>query len=279
MTGAPSRVIELRAEQIELGARIRPVDPDQVAWIKQSMEDTGHQLQPIAVRPPLTEGGKYRLVLGAHRVAALGELAVPIRAEVLDITDDESVLLEADENLARHDLTELDRSYTLARRKDVYERLHPETASGKGRSKQNDKNVAVSFTRATAEKLGVDKRSIERAIGRFKRLAPGLHERIAPTSLARKKSELDLLVSLAPEIQEQVVDLILSADAQAPRGVSEALRRVNGEPPSESEDPSRKAIRQFVSLWEKSPQDGRQAILQWLADNKIKLPKRSGGQP
>jgi ParB family chromosome partitioning protein len=279
MTGAPSRVIELRAEQIELGSRIRPVDPDQVAWIKQSMADTGRQLQPIAVRPPLAEGGKYRLVLGAHRISALDELDWPIRSEVVDITDDEALLLEADENLARHDLTELDRSYTLARRKEVYERLHPE-AVGKGRKNNSDNFVAISFTRSTAEKLGVDKRSIERAVARFTRLAPGLHERIAPTSLARKKSELDLLVSLAPEIQEQVVNLILSADAQAPRNVGEACRRLHGEAPAAPVDPSQVAIRRFVALWEKAPLEGRQAILQWLADNKIKLPKRTaGGQP
>ncbi len=278
MTGIQSRVIELQPGQIEIGPRIRPVDPDQVEWLIQSMKQTGRQLQPIGVRAPEKEEGKYRLVLGAHRVASLTALAWPIRAELLDITDDEAVVLEADENLARHDLTPLDRSYTLARRKEAYERLHPETAQGKGRAKQNDKNVVLPFTADVAKKLGLDRRTIERAIARFQHLAPGLHERIAPTAIARKKSELDLLVDLDPDVQGQVVDLILSGETTAPRSVSAALRRLHGDPTDETEDPARAAVRRFVTLWQKAPEAGRQAILQWLSDSKIKLPKRSAGE-
>jgi len=280
--GPESRPVTLRVDQIEVGVRLRPVDPDHVEWLARSMQETGRQLQPVVVRPPTDPDDKpFRLIAGAHRVAACARLGWQVRCAIVDVSDDQAALMEADENLARHDLTELDRSYTLVRRKEVYERLYPQARRGGKRrgTDQSDKIVALipGFTKDVSEKLGISRRSMERAIARYRNLAPGLHERLAGTPTSRRKTELDALTRLPPERQIVVADLLLAANG--PKSVAEALRQVNqGQPTTVTpEDPAKATARRFSVLWSKATPAGREAILLLLVDMGVSLPKK--GRP
>jgi ParB-like chromosome segregation protein Spo0J len=94
--------------RIGVGSRKRPVSPEKVADIQRSIAQQG-LLQPIGVKP---EGDGFRLVFGAHRLAAFQEagtadiLAMVFPAET---SDEECFLAEIQENLARNDLTGVER--------------------------------------------------------------------------------------------------------------------------------------------------------------------------
>ena len=86
-------------------------------------------------------------------------------------------LAEVDENLCGTRLTSAERSLFTARRKEIYEAMHPETRNGgdrkseKARSDQNDK---LSFCSDTAAKTGVTAKTVEREAARGAALAEDL---------------------------------------------------------------------------------------------------------
>ena len=88
--------------------RKRPVDLAVVADLQKSIEQQG-LLQNIGVKQ--TESG-YRLVFGAHRLAAaknLGWTEIQARVFPAETSDDECLLAELQENRIRNDLTGAER--------------------------------------------------------------------------------------------------------------------------------------------------------------------------
>ena len=59
---------------------------------------------------------------------------------------------------------------SLARRKEIYLELHPETSSVMGNSKERKLNDTVSFSQDTAKKTGKSKRTVERKASNGKKL-------------------------------------------------------------------------------------------------------------
>jgi ParB family chromosome partitioning protein len=108
-------------EQIEVGERLRPVDNDAIALIAGSMSYPNNgQLTPIKVRR-LTEGN-YRLVAGAHRLAAAKLLKLhAIRAEIFEGTAEDALMCEIDENLCRTELSAADQAIFLQRKLELFE--------------------------------------------------------------------------------------------------------------------------------------------------------------
>jgi hypothetical protein len=89
---------------IHVGTRKRPVDANVVRDIAKSIETQG-LLQPIGITAT-AEG--YRLIFGAHRLAAYALLErTDIESYLLpdDLTEEEYLLIELQENSARNDLT------------------------------------------------------------------------------------------------------------------------------------------------------------------------------
>ena len=81
----------------------------------------------------------FEVVAGMHRVRAfrhLGRETIP--AIVLNVDDLHAELMLIDENLYRNDLSPAQRALAQARRKAIYQEIHPETklgATGRGRAK------------------------------------------------------------------------------------------------------------------------------------------------
>jgi len=104
-------VVTLAVASIVVGVRKRPVDTVVVREIAQSIERHG-LLQPIGVVAVSDEPGTYSLVFGAHRLAAYRLLEVEeIEARLLpaDLSEEEYLLIELQENSARNDLTGVQR--------------------------------------------------------------------------------------------------------------------------------------------------------------------------
>ncbi|MFT8515636.1 MAG: ParB N-terminal domain-containing protein [Acetobacter persici] len=245
--------------QIDVGERLRTIDPDWAAMIATSMQEEG-QRTPIEVRKT---GKRYKLIAGGHRLEAL-RLAQIENAwcVVKKVSDDEAELLEIDENLYRRELSALDKATSLARRKEVYEKLHPEAANGGDRkSDQNEKLFVLipAFTQATAEKLGLSRRSIEMAVSRFKHIMPDVREKISSTWLADNGAQLDALAKETPDMQRQIAEAV----HQWPtiKNISEIIRQLKNQPKKAAPTTYDK----LVALWNKADQATKLRFHDFLA--------------
>jgi ParB family chromosome partitioning protein len=166
-----------RAEEIERklaqGLAIVELEPDLVdgSFVPDRLEvDSGDALSlvaqirehgqqvPILVRPNPEWEGRYQVAYGHRRLAAAKELGRMVRAVVKNLTDEQLIVSQGQENNARTDLSFIERSFFAARLED------------KG------------FTRDTImASLGVDKAALSRMIALIRRLPPELIEAVGPS--------------------------------------------------------------------------------------------------
>ena len=76
------------------------------------------------------------------------------------MSSDIAALAEIDENLVRRTLSALEQAEALAKRKEIYDRLYPETDRPHGGRRKNDENISP-FSEDAAKKLGVSQRTIQ----------------------------------------------------------------------------------------------------------------------
>jgi ParB/RepB/Spo0J family partition protein len=215
---------EIRVVDIVVGPeRMRKLRPEVVDELADSISAQG-LLQPIIVRP---RGAKnFWLIAGRHRLEAIRNLGHEhVRAVILDGLDaDQALLIEIDENLMRAELSAAERALHVGQRKEIYERLHPETklgATGRGRAKNRIANVgeAIRFTKDAAKKTGKSERSFQREAQRAAQII-GLAD-VVGTSLDQG-DELDALAKLPEPVQR---DLIARAKAGERVDVKVAVSR------------------------------------------------------
>jgi len=148
--------------------RPRAIRHDLVDQLAESMKKRG-LLQPITVRPRSDAG--YSLVIGWHRFETAKLLGWSTIAAT--VIDDEAELAGIDENLIRGALSPAERALHILRRKELYEKLHPETRHGGapgqagGGKKAKDAKLAA-FAEATAKATGQSRRKVERDATRAK---------------------------------------------------------------------------------------------------------------
>lgn len=187
--------------QIYSEGRLRRVNSAYVEGLAASIREHGLQT-PIQVSPlPAKEakrtGRRYVLAAGKHRIEAVTLLGW---SEVPGVVGDRSALqirlAEIDENLIRRELTVWERGVFLAERQAVYEAMHPETKKG-GKGLQaidisQTANLAVwvpAFSEDAAERMGMGRRSIERAVSIVRRMAP--ETRIVESQFDKVEDMLD----------------------------------------------------------------------------------------
>ena len=260
-------ILSIPLDQIDAGGRLRPIDLDYAQLIASSMAERG-QMTPIEVRP--AAGARplpYVLVAGAHRLAgaALAGLTA-IDAVVFEGSELEAALREIDENLIRHELKELDRATFLARRKAVYEEMHPETKRGGKREKGANRQFgALTFSVAAQEKLGLSERTIERAVARFNRLTPDVREAIGGLWIADHGAQLDALARLSPSLQQRVAETLVQFPGMS--SVSEALAHVEGRD-VQAPDPADVRLDAFHRLWRRMTAGERRQVRDFVVKQK-----------
>src|ERR1041384_4351648 len=120
MTNLPLDLIDIRADA-------RAINETTVSALADSIAEVG-VINPIRVR---AKGDRWEVVAGAHRLSACKSLGLT-EASCLLVEDDDlhAELAMIDENLCRAELSSCDRARHTARRKEIYEKLHPETRNG-----------------------------------------------------------------------------------------------------------------------------------------------------
>ena len=120
-------------------------------------------------------------------------------------------LAEIDENLIRTNCSDLELAELLARRKKIYEALHPATiarnlpghASNYGSSGDKQTGEGKPFSQDTAEKMGVSPRTVERHVQIAENLSPETKEILRGADTKITKQNLTKLSRLEPEQQTE----------------------------------------------------------------------------
>lgn len=204
------QLMKVKLREVSL-SNSRPSIPETVNSLAESMRVSG-LINPIIVkRAPVFDGTLmvqgYKVIAGNHRVSGARALGWDeIEAFVVEGDSTlEAELIEIDENLCRAELTAAQRAAAIKRRKEVWEQLHPETATncrglgGRGNTEFASESAGVS---------GENVRNIQRHVARAEALGDDLEE-VVGTSLD-KGVELDALAKLPEEDRR---DLIQKAKA------------------------------------------------------------------
>ena len=112
---AQSSIQEISTDLIddsEFKDRLALDDEEDIRELAESIEKQG-QLIPILVSP---EGGRYRIIYGRRRLAALRLIGKPAKALIRSLDEDQVILAQGQENSFRKDLSWIEK---LARMKQV----------------------------------------------------------------------------------------------------------------------------------------------------------------
>ncbi len=250
MTERPlfGEITAIDIDQIDITNRLRPVDPAHVEALAVSIEQNGLQ-SPVILRP---EGNRYRLVAGAHRLAACQKLGWgSVDVIIQNVEDDEARLIEIDENLMRRELSVLDRALSLAERKAVYDRLHPETVQRGRRKKelsQTLRQFGERFSKHAAKRTGLSERTVQMSLELADKLSPEAIARLRLSDLADNQAQLLALAAEEPETQLAIASAIAEGKAKSPKAARLAL----GLDVLTEVDPQQKLFEQFMALWSRA---------------------------
>jgi ParB family chromosome partitioning protein len=210
----------LTVSEIIIEERLRNVSEPHVEALMESIKSRGLQT-PLIVN---IYNEKYHLIAGAHRLTAL--LNMNIKETQCTIYEGlsklEARLIEVDENLIRHELNPLDRANFLNARKELYLELYPETKNGGDKTKSQ--NETLSFSKTTAEKLGLSRRTIERSVRIATMIDPLVKTKLNEAGVTTE-GDLYNLTYLNKVEQAQVINLLLGKEANSFR---EAVGIVQG---------------------------------------------------
>lgn len=84
-------------------------DPQAHAALVESIREYGQQV-PVLLRQDPNDEGRYQVVYGRRRVAALKELGQPVKAMIRNLSDRELIVAQGQENSARKDLTFIEKA-------------------------------------------------------------------------------------------------------------------------------------------------------------------------
>jgi ParB-like chromosome segregation protein Spo0J len=227
----------LAPSEIFVGDRLRGINRPSVEGLKESIARIGLRT-PISVRQIDGHDEMWGLVTGMHRLQACIELGferVEVREE--EGTEDDARLWEIDENLCRAELSELERGEHTKARKEIYERLHPETKASSGAelaAKRWDTdasaNFAPAFTEDTAAKTGKSERAIQLSIHRAENISQEVRDEIRGTDIADSGVQLDALTKATHEQQAAAVAAVKSGEVKDVRDVLQPEWRAKTSP-------------------------------------------------
>ncbi|MHA6687026.1 ParB/RepB/Spo0J family partition protein [Mesorhizobium sp. A556] len=213
-----TQITILPVELLHRRADARPLNDAVLAGLSESIETIG-LVNPIRVRK---SGTGYEVIAGSHRFAAC-DLASMREIPCIIVKDDDlhAELAMIDENLCRAELSPVDRTKQTARRKAIYEELHPETKrestlkrGDELPSRQVGETGPVDrFTAETAAATGRSERAVQRDAERGEKVIDEAANLIRGTKLDTG-AYLDKIKRLLPNEQVHAVKRDLAYERQ-----------------------------------------------------------------
>ncbi|MCZ4257021.1 plasmid partitioning protein RepB [Sulfitobacter sp. G21635-S1] len=227
------QVWELDPDTIEDGRIADRLDPDDVVDLRDAIETNG-QTVPILVRRHPTTPDRYLLVYGRRRLQAIRNSAkvTTVRALIASMGDDDAVKAQISENMARRDLSFIERA--------LFAQELVETGFGNQTQVAEVLTVtksSVSMAIAIAEMIG---RDLIRAIGPAHGIGRPRWEALGK-AIEERQINRDRLIEVAESLRSEAEVAMVIDDASAePNEVSvrafEAVFEAAGVP----ERPARK---------------------------------------
>lgn len=124
LIAAGAAVVEIPTDKIEASFISDRLDHDgeDLARLTSAIRESG-QKSPILVRPHPDDAEGYQIVFGHRRVRVLAALGLPVKAVVQNLSDEELVIIQGQENSARADLSYIERGlFALALEKHGFDR-------------------------------------------------------------------------------------------------------------------------------------------------------------
>ena len=205
--------MKITINTIKINPGRREATPEAVAELAKS-------IAAIGLLNPITLTGDHTLVAGLHRLEAAKRLSwTEIECTVVGMNGLQAELAEIDENIIRTNLTRLELGEQFARRKELYEMLHPETKAGAaqaaGMNRAVGNNVSAklastskSFVEDTAEKTGMSKRTISRLLQIANNLTPDAKRIVQANNMSQDTA---LKLSRLPYDQQAEAASLLAA--------------------------------------------------------------------
>lgn len=247
-------IIEVPADMIDdAGIEDRlDDDPAGIESLTESIREYGQQV-PVLLRHSPNVEGRYDVVFGRRRVAAMRRLGMPVKAMVRSLNDRELVVAQGQENSARKDLSFIEKA-NFARQM-----------------------VAAGYDR----KLVCDALSIDKTvISRMLTVVEALPDRLIRAIGAAPSAGRDRWLALAQKAQghpvEDLVALAVGPDSDARfaavlAGLSSPPARPAAQPLASADgSPLGQARRSKAKTVIELDRDGR-AFADWLIDNMAEL--------
>lgn len=215
---------DLPTDKLHARDDARPINRANVEALSSSIADIG-LINPIRVRK---DSDGWEVIAGNHRLEACKSLGlVEISCDVVEGDESSAETAMIDENVIRQELSPVERSRYLARRKELYLGLHPETAHGKGRWPKEFQNPelspAPSFSEAVSAATGRSHSAVSADILRGQKVSEEVMEMIQGTSLD-SGIYLDKLAKLSPNDQYRAAERDLANERATERQESAAYK-------------------------------------------------------
>ncbi|RFB76724.1 plasmid partitioning protein RepB [Methylovirgula sp. 4M-Z18] len=115
------KIVELDPREIDASFvrdRLGGFDGPEFEALVESIRESG-QILPVMVRPHPKAAGRFQLAFGHRRVAAVKLLGRKVKALVRELTDDELVVAQGNENIERQDLSFIEKAMFASRLEDI----------------------------------------------------------------------------------------------------------------------------------------------------------------
>ncbi|WP_407496405.1 plasmid partitioning protein RepB [Pseudooceanicola sp. MF1-13] len=117
-------LVEVHPDMIDPGGIEDRLEEDRADQekLQASLKAYGQQV-PVLLRPDPNSEGRFQIVYGRRRIAAMRALNMPVKAMVRDMTDHDLVIAQGQENAARRDLTFIEKAnFARQMRDEGYDR-------------------------------------------------------------------------------------------------------------------------------------------------------------
>ena len=192
-------------------------------------------IESIGFINPLTINKDNELLAGSRRFQAIQELGwkeVDVHLVDRDLLQQE--LISIDENLVREPLSRLELEKCLNRGREIYEQLNPnankidisnESLNPENRQKQKEQEKVDndSFAAITAEKTGLSKSVIKRAIKRDALAADSVKQARSHGEL--NASQTNEIIQLNKDLQEKVLPLVANKTVKEVKQIIKAVKQ------------------------------------------------------
>ncbi|TPJ83881.1 hypothetical protein FJ422_16545 [Mesorhizobium sp. B2-6-3] len=224
---------KIKIADIRVPANRRRLDPAWVATIMADIQGGNGHMVPIEIVPDRTDGFEYRLIFGAHRLAAvaglgLGEIDAFVKDPKEVATETQIRKREIAENLIRRQLSVLDRAKDIADWRDIYDAEHGTGKTGRKKSKEvveDDElsaKFALNFSEAAQTVLGISRRSVFHAL-KIATIPEPIRQDISLHPIANSQTDLLQLAAEPAERQAAIARLLTMAGDDAPKTVADAI--------------------------------------------------------